>query len=261
MKKCALIETYSNKDIRSIDTAYANVGFRSKDYLIKKASYQELMLAGSLQDIGIKRKIDVAFGTRGFTCNMFRLLGVPIPKPIDYAIPERFYGRKIRKTSLKRVIEHYKPGARYFIKPVACKQFFSKVINTPTDFSDFLAINQNKFTEDHSESVWMSEVVDFVSEWRCYIMNGRMVHASLYSGDIRETPDWFVVDKMIESYEGAPVAYALDVGVLDRLGSVRSRTVCVELNDGWSLGNYGFDQEEFAEFLQLRWDEIVKPYS
>ena len=35
------------------------------------------------------------------------------------------------------------------------------------------------------------------------------------------------------------------------------KTVLIEINDGFSLGNYGMKSYEYARFLEARWDELV----
>jgi hypothetical protein len=50
-----------------------------------------------------------------------------------------------------------------------------------------------------------------------------------------------------------PVFYSLDVGT-DSLG----RTLIVELNDGYALGNYGLSPLKYTEMTIERWREINK---
>ncbi len=55
---------------------------------------------------------------------------------------------------------------------------------------------------------------------------------------------------MIQSWAG-PSCYALDVGII---GSV---TALVEINDFYSIGNYGLGPKEYVEMLMLRWSQLT----
>ena len=60
---------------------------------------------------------------------------------------------------------------------------------------------------------------------------------------------------MLDTYEGSaevPVAYTLDVGVLDP-----GVTALVEVNDGFSAGCYGLRPDLYVKFLADRWCQMV----
>ncbi|HLO94579.1 MAG TPA: ATP-grasp domain-containing protein [Burkholderiaceae bacterium] len=55
--------------------------------------------------------------------------------------------------------------------------------------------------------------------------------------------------------DGAPVAYALDFGVLST-----GQTVLVEANDAWALGLYGGGPApgHYVELLTARWRQLLR---
>ncbi len=44
------------------------------------------------------------------------------------------------------------------------------------------------------------------------------------------------------------------------LNSFEGRTLVVEVNDGYALGNYGLSPLNSINFHKARWKEMVKPY-
>lgn len=68
--------------------------------------------------------------------------------------------------------------------------------------------------------------------------------------------DLITVDNAIDDYENsglAPKAYGIDFGVLDT-----GETVLIEVNEGYSLGNYGLDDKDYTELIETRWNEIIQ---
>lgn len=106
--------------------------------------------------------------------------------------------------------------------------------------------------------VWISEPVVFRSEWRFYILAGRIVGAGRYDDGEEDAiePHLAIVELAVEEMKAAgeaPEGYALDFGVLDD-----GRTALVEANDGWALGYYKgtCSQRDYASLLWSRWVEI-----
>ena len=100
--------------------------------------------------------------------------------------------------------------------------------------------------------VLISEVVDFESEWRTYVVEDKIVGIKNYKGDEFLVPSKEMVLKMISAYTSAPKSYSLDVGI------VKGKTLLVECNDGWALGNYGLDSALYANFLMKRWLQLME---
>jgi len=103
--------------------------------------------------------------------------------------------------------------------------------------------------------IWISEVVEFIAEWRCFVLDGRVLDVRPYTGDYHAQFDPSVIDKAISCWKDAPIAYGLDIGV-----TRDGRTLVVEVNDGYALGNYGLSPLNSINFHKARWKEMVKPY-
>lgn len=103
--------------------------------------------------------------------------------------------------------------------------------------------------------IWISEVVEFIAEWRCFVLDGRVLDVRPYTGDYHAQFDPSVIDKAISCWKDAPIAYGLDIGVTSD-----GRTLVVEVNDGYALGNYGLSPLNSINFHKARWKEMVKPY-
>lgn len=105
--------------------------------------------------------------------------------------------------------------------------------------------------------VWISDPVEFVSEWRYYVVGNTPVGQGRYDDgpdDVPE-PDADLVHEAIElmKLDGAPAGYALDFGVLSDGG-----TALIEVNDGWALGYYKgtCSSVDYARLLAARWEQL-----
>lgn len=107
----------------------------------------------------------------------------------------------------------------------------------------------------HDYPIWISEVVEFIAEWRCFVLDGRVLDVRPYTGDYHAQFDASVIDEAITCWKDAPIAYGLDIGV-----TRDGRTLVVEVNDGYALGNYGLSPLKSINFHRARWKEMVKPY-
>lgn len=97
-----------------------------------------------------------------------------------------------------------------------------------------------------------SEVIDFVSEWRCFVRYGEILDIRFYNGDPNKEYERKIIEASISDYEEAPAAYSLDFGV-----TTDGRTLLIEMNDGFAIGCYGLNEELYAKFLTARWAELV----
>lgn len=182
-----------------------------------------------------------------------KISGYDIP-PLDYPtelLP--FAGRNIWKSTLgtvyKSIVESDGSIQPTFIKSVAQKSFTGFVCRS---FSDFVA---NCTGHDHSEEIFVSEIVEFVSEYRAYIHRHSISSCLRYKGPYHVAPDKNRVDDMLYAVRNAnmPVAYSLDVGV-----TKQGETLLVECNDGFALGNYGQLERDYAEMHKDRWYQMLE---
>ena len=153
-----------------------------------------------------------------------------------------FRGRKIWQIKLKDLHETMFP---VFIKPVEEKSAPGIVVKSWED------VEREYGLIDPDTDIYCSEPVKFVSEWRCFLLYGRVVGIKFYYGDSDAKCDRTIIDKAVEAFSKKPAACALDFGVTED-----GRTLLIEMNDGYSLGTYGLDPVLYARILTARWAEL-----
>lgn len=136
-----------------------------------------------------------------------------------------------------------------FIKPVeGHKDFDGHVVRCYRDL-----IRTAGFSSDMP--VWISDDVEFSSESRYFVRNGKILGVGHYRGDPLTIPDSLMVAGAMRTYEEsgeAPAAYTLDFGALST-----GETALVEVNDGFAFGTYGLNPLEHVKMLEARWEEMV----
>lgn len=80
----------------------------------------------------------------------------------------------------------------------------------------------------------VSEEMEVLSEWRCFVMDGKLLDVRRYSGDFSVFPYISEIRGMLEAWTDAPPACTLDVAVNDE------GTFVMEAHDFYSCGLYGF---------------------
>jgi len=100
--------------------------------------------------------------------------------------------------------------------------------------------------------IYVSNPVDILSEYRCYVLNGKILSIARYRGSVEHFPNVAIVREMICAYLDAPISYGLDVGITSK-----GETLLVEVNDSTSLGNYGLPPTLFAKMIAARWFQIT----
>lgn len=170
------------------------------------------------------------------------------PPPFDYPaelMREEFMGRQLAEMRTDEAVDRWtKERMPFFIKSVRPKLYSGILIK---------ADRQLAYLDQYlCEPAWVSTPLQFKSEWRCFVHQGKLVDSRPYQGDFRLAPDYTKVDSMIAEFKSAPVAYTLDVGI-DQL----NRTLVVEVNDFWAIGAYGLSPEVYAQMLIDRYEQIV----
>lgn len=163
-----------------------------------------------------------------------------IPKEI-----EMYAGREIRYMTMTEFkVDSQLP---IFVKPARRSKEFQAGVLTKQESKDI-------FFKEHSDDtpVLVSEVVDFISEYRGYVIDGILKGIKHYMGDFRVFPDMNVVDAAIAAYTTQPAGYSIDFGV-----TKDGRTLLIECNDGWSLGNYGLNDVTYSTLLAKRWIQLM----
>ena len=173
-------------------------------------------------------------------------MGIPMPDSIT--LPKQLYyytGRAIQQTTLEQAM--IRKDYPFFIKPSLHKLFDARLVEQPSHLQDLVN------TVPLSTEVLMSKPVTFTSEYRGFVIKGKLVGLKHYKGNLCLFPSCDLIYQAIQSFTEQPIAFSIDFG-LDSL----NRTLLVECNDFWSLDSYGLDPELYAKGLLLRWNELLK---
>jgi hypothetical protein len=172
-------------------------------------------------------------------------LGCPIPENVDY--PEQlqeYLGRKIWQGTIADVQRSIHP---IFVKPVPHKLFTGFV------WQNDAASRRHIVTQPDTVEVWLAEPVEFISEYRSFILHGEILDCRLYKGDWSAAPSKKVVEEATaKMVPHAPVAFCLDWGV-----TADGRTLLVEMNEAYSFGLYGLNPCWAAHMLSARWYQMT----
>ncbi len=191
-------------------------------------------------------KETIFVGWIGTVAQAFQTVGAEVPPEVS--VPDcllKYADRKLWTATLGdiRADEHL----QCFIKPLhGHKSFTGHVRNGATAnlFATSMYPNETP--------ILCSEVVNFVSEYRGFVLDGELRGLKHYFGDFTKMIDASKVKAAIKDYQGAPRAYSIDFGLTDD-----GRTILVEVNDSFALGSYGFNTMVYAQMIEARWDEIV----
>lgn len=180
-----------------------------------------------------------------------------IKEPIIPYYPQElkpYFGRSIMElkkfqflTILQQNEELGRVGKKYFVKPKRNKLFTGLLVESEQDF-----ISKIPEISIQTDLFVCSEVV-FKAEFRVYVYQNQIKDCYRYSGD-----DWKInapvkdIEVMVSLLKNMPVFYSLDVGVDDK-----GKTLIVEINDGYALGNYGLAPIDYANFSAARWKQIM----
>lgn len=94
----------------------------------------------------------------------------------------------------------------------------------------------------------ISDFIEIESEWRAFIYQKKLVGLQNYLGDFTLFPDVNKINEMINTYDDAPIAYTLDVGI-----NKNKETFVIEVHDFFSCGLYGFEDLKILPFMFSRW--------
>jgi hypothetical protein len=224
----------------SHNTFTAWEGFRMLG--VETAPYYGFGDIQALEDLGPQ------VGIVGFLGDIWQALqkaGKPRPTPFDY--PEdlsAYLGRDVWRTTLGRIRRTVDP---VFIKPVEEKLFTGFIWRG----GGLEAVRIATLNDD--VPIWASETVSFLSEHRVYVKDQKILDVRRYRGEWSVAPNRHVVCTAVDDFKNAPRSYSLDFGV-----TTDGRTLLVEANDGYALGNYGMTSVLYAQMLEARWEELTR---
>lgn len=238
MKIFAKVDAFG--EYKTLNIASAVYGFRSLGYEIEKfTDVRDIRDSVFREDIVLDGIYQVNYILEKFNVH-----------PSEFNYPQcfnQFLGRRIWSDTINSI---YNDSTKWgiFVKPSKEKVFTGKVINSLSDL-----IGCGSSTEDYE--VICSDIVDFISEYRVFILYDRVLGIRHYKGECRVFPNTSILDEMIEisiqSWSDRPNAYSLDLGVTSD-----GRTLLVEINDSYALGNYGLDSVKYAKLISARWAQL-----
>lgn len=176
-----------------------------------------------------------------------------IENPHDWLakLPQEFLKRDVKFILLKEFremsfIRNFIFNNTLFIKPADAKCFDAKVYQ-PGEF------NPPDVVEDNTP-VLISEPVEFVEEYRCFVDGERVrtVSCYLYHGEINEPKNWYnpnclkakeFANRVLEAVHTEPSV--VDVGLIKGKG-----WAVLESNQAWASGMYGCDPYEVLQVIQ-----------
>jgi ATP-grasp domain, R2K clade family 2 len=174
------------------------------------------------------------------------------PQPNDYPASCRdFLHRRIWYSTLEELELGLRNG-RYpaiFAKPATRrKRFTGCIFESEHDLYQVSGVSRTL-------KLLCSEVVNWVSEYRIYVVNSEIRSVDYYAGDASVPVDIKEINRAIqilnesgESYAG----YAIDFGVL-----ASGQTALVEMNDGFAIGAYNIDSKNYTDMIWARWEELL----
>jgi len=186
---------------------------------------------------------DIVVGSRRHIHSALEFLGVRPPLLADYPDDlEKIVGfrelRNLRYMSLG--IARSLPGP-FFLKSVAKGQIPGFVWKGTKRHKSWLS------TFPNNTPVWVMNVVQYLSEYRCFVSDGNIVGIRHTRGDETLSFDFSVVRAVMEEYIHCPAAYAIDFGV------TREGTTVVNVNDAYAIDSCGLNPVDYSRFLLTRW--------
>lgn len=122
--------------------------------------------------------------------------------------------------------------------------YFTKYVSKLKVFSHVGPIETLQYTDEGKEPFLkpglyqVSEVVDILAEYRCFVHDDKLIAINYYDGDCRVFPDVKEIERMVGMYmldKDRPRAYTMDIAVIRDRG-----TAILEVHPWVSVGLYGY---------------------
>ena len=202
-----LIETYDGE----IVSDYAFSGFlgamqakwSNSDFEVKKTTVGGLSIIIPMN----RDKVIFPIGSTEFMKKSAEILGFEMPNPINTPESLKIWSKRKVWTSTRDELVY-----PVFIKPLTdVKLFTGFVAKSSKDF-----ILYPEMVGFEGELLCSEVISDILSEWRCYVLNGKILNCSNYSGDPLHFPDRSKIEFLLGKYHDSPVGYSLDVMEIGR---------------------------------------------
>lgn len=240
----ALIQKEDGRFI-NVNAFVADAGFRERGFEVASFEWREMRTG----EVKLDQETIVMGGVNAVKSALTQLGHVP-PTAVDYPRGcEPFLKRRLWKTTWRAIrAMDWDTGSTppVFVKPRHKHKAFTGLV--VRRFSDL--VRTARFEDDME--LWASDPVNFVSEYRVFVLRNEIVGLKHYKGAPLVLPDVSVIQNLRAAVEDVPVAYGLDVGVTDN-----NQTLLIECNDGFALGGYGLSPIRYTELLLTRWEEMT----
>lgn len=220
-------------DVKILDESIRKQrGIHSRTYIDLEGLHQnvETYLKNTVKTRIVKKGI-IPVGSIEFVKEYLRIYGISELNPIE--VPKALQTKEFLKRDYSIVSYKEIPkDGNYFIKDVSKLKQFSFSGNMDSLFQNY----SDKLNDSHLYQV--SENVEIVSEYRCFIHNDKIVCINHYDGDPTIFPDISTLNKMICMYmfdKERPKAYSLDIAIIKDKG-----TAVIEVHPWVSVGLYSY---------------------
>lgn len=201
----------------------------------KVASREELAVINNAHKVGETWELlnepkigTIPVGTVEYCLKVFR----------NHESPD-FYPKFLTDYLCRHVLLVHITGYNHFSSPTFVK-------DASNYKSDFVAGVRSEFMLKNG-SYWLSDVVNFIQEWRYYVAKGELITTGWYSGDDEnEIAPTLNID-WPKDFSGA-----VDFGRLDT-----GEIALVESHPAFACGWYGEDGLDYVRWLQNSWKETV----
>ncbi|MEM9701327.1 MAG: ATP-grasp domain-containing protein, partial [Planctomycetota bacterium] len=242
--------TAKENEERYPQVAATDWAFRRRGYQVLSFTFDDLTAGRLDEDLVQAAESTVLWGPVGAVLGALDRAQRPRPPRLDYPTElTKYLGRTIRSGTLGEV--RASDGDRgpfrwpVHVKPAADHKLFTGVF--VTQFRDLIRLA----ALPGDTPVFVAEPLKLKSEWRATTLRRRVVNLANYKGDPLALPDPAVVAAGAADFVSAPIGYGADWGV-----TADGQTVLVEVNDGFSLGNYGVPGHIYTALLECRWREL-----
>lgn len=232
--------------IQLVQSAHA---FWERGYEVVPFQYEEIE-QGGLDEYLLRQPNEMVLrGGVGTVLKALERAGRPRPPNLDLPLSlEPWFGRRVWHSTLEEVRNQIanESSQPLHVKPrLHHKLFKGQVFGVFRDLIPTAGIPGDT-------PVLVQDCVDLVSEWRATILRDRVLCIGHYSGDPLVFPNVESVKAAIGAFDNRPIGFSMDWGIT-RSG----QTLLVEVNDGFSLGNYGVRGLAFSALIEARWRELM----
>ena len=246
-KSIAFVQQNSTNSIYSDGKKFWSVSCDSAAKGFEKLGYKVLGFSSQAELPQILSRETPVRGSVQTFRQVLKHLGVNPPPNVD--IPEELMGFAGRRVWTSTVGEVLSRKETVFVKPL----LFQK------DFPGHIAYNGRtirRLNLPNNYPILCQDVTDFHSgELRVYVIEGKIVgkyFSDLFTWTLSSREN-SMLKTMLATYKSQPAGFCLDVARKKN----DNKLVLIEVNEGFSCGNYGLPHKVYAEMIEARWRELV----